>query len=268
MTDLGFIKSLFLGVVQGITEFLPVSSSAHLILISWFQNGKPLALFLNTALHIGTLASILCYFWRDWLGLLSGLMQKKKSPLQFEKSKNLLFNLLIGSIPAGFFGLSFKKEIESYFHHPSSTILPLAIFGFILWYSDKTSKKHKSIGDMQKAQAFMIGLCQAMALIPGVSRSAATIWGARVLSFNRKEAARFSFLLGTPAMFGAGLLHIKEFTLYYHEADFLTAVTSSFIVGLLSIQFFLKFIEKFGFLIFAIYRLILALVLSFLVLRY
>ena len=116
---------------------------------------------------------------------------------------------------------------------------------------------------MKKSQAFLIGLCQACALIQGLSRSAATIFAARTLNFKRIEAARFSFLLGTPAMCGATLLHFKEFLLYYQNADFQTLLASSFLVGILSIKFFLSFISKYSFLAFALYRLALALLISY-----
>ena len=120
MIELGFLKSLILGLIQGITEFLPVSSSAHLIIVSWWFEGKSLPLFLNTALHTGTLFAIICYFWKDWFNLVKGLLEKKTHPKNFIKSSQLLTNLVIGSIPAAFVGLLLKNEIESYFHNPTN----------------------------------------------------------------------------------------------------------------------------------------------------
>ena len=258
------LLSLLLGLVQGISEFLPISSSGHLILVSWFMDGKPLPLAVNTALHFGTLLSVLIYFWKDWLQLLlrtrDRIIYKKKS---FEAGV-LLPALILGSVPAGLLGILGRHQIVALFHNPLSVTAPLFLVGFILWYSDLKSPVNRSLPQLRIRDGIIIGLAQACALIPGVSRSGATIAAARFQGFDRDSAARFSFLLGTPAMGGAALLHIKDFLASWNDPAFISGVLCSFVVGCLTIRFFLAFIRKAGFLVFAIYRAILASVILYL----
>jgi undecaprenyl-diphosphatase len=256
-----YLQAVCLGILQGITEFLPVSSSAHLILVSWWWDGKPLPMYLNVALHFGTLLAVLVYFAKDWLEMLT---KTKRYFFYKEKSfaANTLFpSLVIASIPAGILGLSFKSSIEKYFHSPQTIVLPLFTVGILLWLVDKFCGTEKKLGSLTIASAFLIGIAQSFALIPGVSRSGATIIAARLLHFERSDAAKFSFLLGTPAMFGAALLHLGDFAQQVAEPKFYLSIIVSFLVGLATIKFFLEFIKKFGFLVFALYRGLLALVL-------
>lgn len=255
------IYPVLLGVVQGIAEFLPISSSAHLILTSWWMEGVPLSLELNVSLHMGTLFAVLIYFHRDWLELFQGffkeipeLKQQKIGPY----TKKWLI-LVLASIPAAILGLTLKDQIEETFHNPISTILPLIIVGIALWWMDKKSQHLHSFQNMSFKDGFMIGIAQACALIPGVSRSGATIFAARYLNYKREEATRFSFLLGTPAMGGAALLHAKEIHASLQNPVFQLGVTISCLVGCFAIHFLLKWIKKAGFGIFAIYRVGLAL---------
>ncbi|MFK7823651.1 MAG: undecaprenyl-diphosphate phosphatase [Oligoflexales bacterium] len=251
--------SAILGIIQGITEFLPVSSSAHLIFVSWLMEGKPLPLAVNTALHFGTLIAVLIYFWRDWLALINGSVATVfKGQKNFEGT-TLLPALLLGSVPAGFVGILAKDQIEDIFHNPLSITLPLACVGFLLWFIDKRSSGSLSMQEMNVKMGIYIGFAQACALIPGVSRSGATISASRALGLSRDASARFSFLLGTPAMGGAALLHYKDFIASLGDPSFYIGIITSCVVGCLAIRFFLKFISRFGFLAFAIYRASLAL---------
>ena len=252
------VFSAILGIIQGITEFLPVSSSAHLIFVSWLMEGKPLPLAVNTALHFGTFIAVLIYFWKDWLALAQGSMKTIfKGERTFEGS-TLLPALILGSVPAGLIGILAKDQIEAIFHNPLSITLPLACVGFLLWFIDKKSNRSMTMKDMNLKMGLYIGLAQACALIPGVSRSGATISASRALGLSRDASARFSFLLGTPAMGGAALLHYKDFMASIGDPSFYIGIISSCIVGCLAIRFFLSFISKFGFLAFAIYRAALA----------
>ena len=261
MDGLSYLKTILLGIIQGITEFLPISSSAHLLLFSDFLNkGKSIPLFYNVALHFGTALAILVYFRKDWLQIMFSL---KKYPV-VDKNQKLLLNLIIGSIPAAIIGLSFKNFIEKHLHNTYTIILPLGIFGIVLWLIDSKTKEKKNLYELKRGQAFLIGLGQTLALIPGVSRSAATIVVCRLLNLSRLDSARFSFLLGTPAMFGAAFLERKEFYLNIGSPEFHLGLLSSFFVGLISIHFFLKIISHFGFFAFAFYRVLLSLFLSFL----
>ncbi|MBP6219231.1 MAG: undecaprenyl-diphosphate phosphatase [Oligoflexales bacterium] len=253
------IKAALLGLVQGITEFLPISSSAHLIVASWWMNGDVLPLSLNVALHFGTLAALLFYFYRQWFELLMGLYRRVVYREVSFSSDTLFPALILGSIPAAILGLSLEKKLEELFHHPLTVCLPVAGVGIALWLADKKGASRKLLGDLSLKDAFLIGLAQSCALIPGVSRSGATILCARVLSYKRPDAAKFSFLLGTPAMAGAALLHVKDFWAYRTDSSFYVGVLSSCFVGCFAIHFFMKFITRFGFLPFAIYRVLFAL---------
>ena len=256
------MEALLLGAVQGVTEFLPISSSAHLLIVSWLLDGQTLPLALNIALHIGTLSAVLFYFWRDWLRLCQtswSLASRRAVP---DEDKHLLFGIFVGSLPAGFLGILFHKEIEAIFHQsPFTSVAPLAFFGVLLWWVDKKAPERLTLNHLTWKQAFWIGCTQAIALIPGSSRSGMTITGGRWLGFQRADATRFSFLLGTPAMGGAALLQSKQLMEHILDPTFVVGVLSSLIVGLLSIHLLLSYVRRFGFLPFAIYRVILAIVL-------
>lgn len=259
------LYAILLGITQGIAEFLPISSSGHLIIFSWLVNDKPLPLELNVALHLGTLFAILIFFRQDWFNIANAakdhLIHKKPS----YTSRVLLPALIIGSIPAGIIGIFWKDIIEKIFHNPLSVTIPLALVGFILWWVDKEFTSIRKLDSITIKEGFLIGVAQACALIPGVSRSGATIIAGRWLGLERGEAARYSFLLGTPAMGGAALLYGKELFSNVSNPTFIIGFFTSFIVGYLSIKFFLHFLKKFGFLIFAIYRFALALAIVILI---
>ena len=253
------------GVIQGLAEFLPISSSAHLVFASTVLKGEALPLSLNVGLHMGTFIALLLFFFKDWVGLavktFQGLVQKKPS---FEYNR-LLPALIIGSIPAGIIGVLFNHLIEEKFENVYFIAYPLIIFGILLWYVDEKLPHDKKLSELTAWQGLVIGVFQTLALFPGVSRSGASIIGARLLKFNRTDAAKFSFMLGTPAMAGAALLKWKDILAYFHEADFLVGFGVSTLVGMLAIKFFLDFLKKFGFAFFAVYRVVLALaVLAFL----
>jgi undecaprenyl-diphosphatase len=251
------VHAWILGVIQGLTEFLPVSSSGHLIVFSWIMDGKPLPLAFNVALHIGTLSAILFYFWRDWLDLLQGnlaAMQQGKANAQ----SRLLGNILLGSVPAGIIGGLWEDEIEAFLHHPGIVCITLISVGWLLWWVDRRSPVTQKMLELSPKQAFLIGVAQAVALIPGTSRSGATILCGRWLGLDRAEAARFSFMLGTPAMAGAALLKGKYILASIHQPEFWVGVISSAAVGYAAISFLLAFLRRYGFGVFAVYRTVLA----------
>lgn len=263
--DFSYIYAALLGIIQGISEFLPISSSGHLILFSWLVNNKPLPIELNVALHLGTLFAILIFFRQDWKNIIRSCFDHAFKKQPSHTSTVLVPAILLGSIPAGIIGILWKDQIEAIFHNPTSVILPLAGVGFILWYADKKFLSNKNISSISILDGILIGCAQAVALIPGVSRSGSTIIAGRILKLERGEAARFSFLLGTPAMGGAALLHGKNLFAHIGDPLFIIGFFTSFIVGYLSIKFFLSFLKKFGFLFFAIYRLIIATIIAILV---
>jgi undecaprenyl-diphosphatase len=262
----GWGLALILGAVQGLSEFLPISSSAHLIIFSWLVAGKPLPLVLNVAMHVGTLSSVVIFFLSDWLSIARSLVERVSKGRRSFQADVLLPGLVIGSIPAAVVGLLGEEYIEGYFHHPFMVVLPLIVVGFVLWYVDARRPQVLGLEGMTIRKAWTIGMAQALALIPGVSRSGITIIAARNYGFNRSAAARFSFLLGTPALAGAALLHAKEICAHITEPMFYLGMISSCVVGCLAIKFFIAFIQRYGFLAFAIYRALLAVVLVLIVL--
>jgi undecaprenyl-diphosphatase len=259
------LYALLIGIVQGITEFLPVSSSAHLILTSHFFDGQTMPLSLNIALHLGTVTAVLVYFHKDWFEMAHAGLARLSGKRSFAADV-LLPALLIGSIPAGVIGILWQDQIEQTLHHPIATIIPLALVGIAMWWFDKSCPTNRNLSTLTFKDALLVGLAQACALIPGTSRSGATILTGRLLGFDRQSAARFSFLLGTPAMTGAALLNAKEILQSLDDPTFYIGFLTSAVVGCFAIGFLLKFLKNFGFLAFAIYRVLLAFILAFILL--
>ena len=255
-----FIYPILLGIVQGISEFLPISSSGHLVILSFFVSGETLPLHINIALHIGTLAAVLIYFWKDWLRLLIGLKEDVVNKKRSFESRVLIPGLILGSVPAGVIGILWQDQIEEVFHKPGLVAWPLMIVGFLIWLADVKSPTKKVIQEITLKDTIIIGVFQAIALIPGVSRSGITILGGRLLGIQRDEAAKFCFLLGTPAMLGAALLNGSKILDSFGQDGFFVGCLSAVVVGCLSIKFLLAYLRKFGFLAFAIYRLIVGIV--------
>lgn len=260
-------EAAILGIIQGASEFLPISSSGHLILASWAMSGKALSIELELALHLGTFGALLIYFRSYWFSMINGLWRKVRYSEESFIASKLFPALVIGSIPASLAGFFGSKVIEKLFYHPLSIIIPMATVGILLWLIDTYAPSKKNIKTMTFKDALIVGITQAFALIPGVSRSGATIIGGRILGLEKKEAVEFSFLLGTPVMFGAALLHAKGIASHVGSPIFYVGVTVSFLVGYLTIKYFLKFISHFSFLAFAIYRLALSATILFLVLN-
>lgn len=254
-----YFYAALLGVVQAFTEFLPVSSSAHLILVSEAIDGEAMPLALNVALHMGTALAVLLYFWRDWLAMGRGVLDMAARRPGNQAARVVLPGLILGSVPAGVLGIAAHEWIEETLHHPLWVVAPLILVGVALWLSDRYFTGNDALADLSIKKAFLIGMAQATALFPGVSRSGATILCARALGLGRVDAARYSFLLGTPAMMGAALLKGPEILEHSGDPRFGIGFLTSFIVGLLVIRFFLGFLRRFGFGVFAVYRVLLGL---------
>ncbi len=252
------IQAIILGIVQGIGEFLPISSSGHLIIVSWLMSGKTLPLTLNIALHVGTLLAVLVYFWRDWLNIFKATLNRVFSNTKSYETSILLPGIILGSVPAGVIGLLWEDKIEQIFHNPLSVCAPLFFVGIALWQIDKRWPVTKTSNDLTILDCVLIGVGQACALIPGVSRSGATILTGRLRGIDRASAARFSFMLGTPAMGGAALLKYKQLFASASDPVFYVGTGVSFVTGLLAIGFLLRFLKSYGFGVFAAYRALLA----------
>lgn len=243
-----------MGVVQGLTEFFPVSSSAHLVLVPWIFKFQDPGLAFDIALHAGTLFAIIFALWSDWLDMAKSLFEK--GPSFFRK---LILFLVITSVPGALFGYFLEDKAATVFRSPLLIAATLAIFGVILWYVDRNVEKAEKIENMDAKKSLLIGLSQAVAIIPGVSRSGATITAGRALGFSRESAVKYSFLAALPIILGATVFGLRntsvsEFFQVSWILGFLAAFSSSFI----AIKLFLKFAKKSNFDIFLYYRLFLA----------
>ncbi len=262
---MGILEIIILGIVQGIAEFLPISSSAHLIIfrdVFGIGNGinENVALCLDIALHLGTLLAIGIYFFKDFIGMIAKGFTKGMK----DKEGKILWFLVIATIPAAIVGVLFEDVIENAIRTNYILIaLALAIMGIIIYFVDKLSKQTNSIEEMNWKEALIIGCSQVFALIPGFSRSGTTIATARALKLNREDAAKFSFYLSAPVVLGAVGLHLLKAETWQiisaNASIFMIGVLVAFMAGLLCIEFLLKYLKKHDFKIFMWYRIILAL---------
>jgi len=258
-----------LGIVQGLTEFLPVSSSAHLILVPWFLGWKPEGLTFDVALHVGTAIAILAFFWKDWIRLAKELLLGfKEGKLLGNADRRLAWLLIVGTLPAMVAGLALEKKAEAQLRSPLITVFTLAALAALLFFAERKSRQSRAVGNYGWVDAILIGLSQAIALIPGVSRSGITMTTAMLRDSDRTSAARFSFLLSTPVIVGAGLLQILHLLkAVRHPAAAMEpihwgALTVGFVcaavTGFLCIRYFLRYIQTRSFTPFVIYRFLLA----------
>lgn len=258
------IQALFLGFVQGLTEFLPISSSGHLIIIPEIFNwtGVVDSLEFDVAVHLGTTLAVITYFWRDWANIFSSFFDSvfsdTKKVLE-NPSSRLLLLIIVGSIPAAIVGLLFRDFIETGVRSSLIVGVNLIVFGILLWITDKAvqEREFRKVG---WKDTVLIGVAQAISLIPGVSRSGITIAAARSRGIKRDAAVRFSFLLSTPAIIGAGLLTSKE--LFYtgltqNQSVFFVGFVAAAISGWIAIKFLLNFVKNNSFTVFVIYRIVL-----------
>lgn len=260
-----WIIAVVLGIVQGLGEFLPISSSAHLIIVRWLfgwnavidQIGGNLDIALDVALHMGTLLAVLIYFFQDWLELVTNGFTKGLNT----KEGKMFWYLVLATIPGGIAGLLFESAIDKFIRsQPLIIAVGLAVMGTILYYVDKNSAQKVNYTGITFKQTLLIGFSQALALIPGVSRSGITMTTGRLLGLTREASAKFSFLLATPIIAGAALKHTPEIIHNIASPLFLVGTITSAIVGLLCISLLLKYLQRNNFAIFAAYRIILAVI--------
>lgn len=246
-------QAVILGIVQGLTEFLPVSSSAHLNIFPWLFGWQEIPDSFDIALHFGTLLALCIYFFKDWIKLItSGYKQVIKKEKSTEGK--LFWYIVIATIPTGLLSIVLDKFSEKYLGGMAPIAIALIVMGIILYIVDKKADSEISIENMSFKQSLIIGLSQALAAaFPGVSRSGITITTARLFKMDRASSARYSFLLSAPIILAAVLVKVKDFAF---SIPFIIGVLASFIVGLLVIKFLMKYIEKRSYKIFAIYRVI------------
>ncbi len=247
-------QALVMSIIQGLGEFLPISSSAHLVLAPWALGWDDPGLTFDVALHMGTLIAVVIFFWKDWTGLLSEAALRRSTP-----KARLFWYLLIATIPGAAIGYLLEEQAETVFRNPFLIGTMLIVMGGILYWVDRTAVKRKSIWGVSIKDSLLIGLSQAFAIIPGVSRSGVTMTAGRALGLTREASARFSFLLSTPIIFGAGVMQIKNLSTADINTAFITGIVSSAVVGFISIGFLLKFLTEHSFALFVWYRFALGL---------
>jgi undecaprenyl-diphosphatase len=198
------IQVIVLALIQGLTEFLPVSSTAHLYLTSWLMGWQIEALDFDIALHIGTLLAVVIYFFKDWVQIIAqGFGIRIGEDSELKRNQMLLWLLVIATIPVGIFGLVFNKQAETVWRTPYVMGVMLVTVGLLMWFAENASRKHRDLAGVNLFDAVVIGLAQALAIVPGTSRSGITITAGLFRDFSRESAARFSFLLSTPAIAAA-----------------------------------------------------------------
>lgn len=246
-------QAIIYGIVQGLGEFLPISSTAHITLAPWLFGWKDPGLAFDIALHMGTLLAVLIFFWNDWIRLIKAGLTDVKS-----KDGKLFWYIMLACIPGGIFGVLFEDKVETTLRNPLLIGIMLIVMGIVLYVADKYSKSEVVLKDIGFKRSFLIGVSQALAMIPGVSRSGITMATGRAFKLNREDSARFTFLLSTPFIFLSGVYKAKDLiSVQIDTLPFLVAIVTSGIVGALSIKFILDYLKKKGYGIFVIYRLIL-----------
>jgi len=251
---LTLFQAIIFGLVQGLGEFLPISSSAHLVLLPWLFGWTDPGLTFDIALHIGTLIAVIIYFWKDWLQLfIKGFTDTKST------DGRMFWYLVAATIPGAIIGYLLENIAETVFRSPILIAVMLIIMGIILYRADQKSPKKTEMNDISFKTAMLIGISQAMAIIPGVSRSGVTMTTGLLTGLTREASARFSFLLSTPIIFGAAAIKLPEIMSNPSmiTTDFIVGMIVSFISGLASIGFLLRYIQTKNFLPFSIYRFIL-----------
>lgn len=261
------IQIIVLALLQGLTEFLPISSSAHLILVPQIVDGwRDQGLAFDVAVHVGTLSAVVLYFQkelkpmtRDWFASLTSH--------QLTPDSRLAWAVLLGTIPVGLVGLLFKDLIETHLRSPLVIASATIVFGLLLWWADWQGKRNRDEHSITWRDVLVIGCAQALALIPGTSRSGATMTAGLMMGMTREAAARFSFLLSIPVITLSGALVTKDLIEQAGPVDWSALFIGTALAGFtayLCIHYFLKLLEKIGMLPFVIYRLILGMLLFYL----
>jgi len=253
------LQALIFGFIQGFGEMLPISSSAHLVLFPYIFKINDPGLAFDVALHFGTLLAILGFFWQDWLNITKGLIKLIKERKVTDFYQRLGVMLLIASIPGAIFGIFLNKYAETIFRGPVLIASMMALMGIVLYFADHRGRGKKTIKELSYKKSLLIGLAQAVAIIPGVSRSGITISFGLFDGLSRKEAAKFSFLMSAPIIAGAAIAKIPDLSSkIIATSTFWIAMVASIVSSLIAIKFLLGFVRKHSFNLFVFYRLSLA----------
>ena len=248
------LQAIFLGIIQGLTEFLPISSSAHLNIMPWLFHWQEIPESFDVALHFGTLLAICIYFFKDWIDLIIG-GYKKAIKKEDSTDGRIFWYIVISTIPTGILSIILEKFSDKYLPGMAPIAVALIVMGILLYVIDKKSQSEVGYDKITFKQGFLIGLSQALAFIPGVSRSGITMTTGRLMGVDRESTAKYSFMLAAPITFGAALYKLVSgaFTI---NLSFAIGILTSFIVGIFVIKFLLDYLKKGSFKLFAIYRVI------------
>ena len=244
------LKALILGILQGATEFLPVSSSGHLVLVPWWLGWSEPSVLFDVILHLGTLLAVLIYFWRDWLMLLRAGLRALRTRSTQDPEVRLLLLLIVGTMPAALAGALLKDFFESTFSHPTLAAAFLLVTALLLCFGERVHSSDRSLSDMTTRDSLTIGLAQAVAIFPGISRSGSTIAAGLSRDLSRPTSARFSFLLAAPVILGAGVSHAIDIATGRVPIDHDMAVSmlvgfaAAALVGFLAISFLMRLVQQ------------------------
>lgn len=258
------VHALFLGIIQGLTEFLPISSSGHLLLYhEWVGSSVADDLAFDASLHLGTLAAILWYFWRDFVRLLRAwIASLRERTIGSDTDRRLAWSVILGTIPAGIVGATVGNDIEAAFRTPMTVAVTLVIGAVGLALAERFGKKHRSLATLCLSCAMVVGVFQVFALIPGVSRSGATIIAGLLIGLNREAAARFAFYLAAPIVLLAGgisFFNLLRASLTANDVLLiLVGIGTSAVVGYLTIRWLLGYLQRSSLMVFVWYRIALA----------
>ena len=258
LTSVTVFQALVLGIIQGLSEFLPISSSAHLALAPWILHWPDPGLAFDVALHFGTLVAVLWYFRNEWVALAvaaKDIIVKRR--VETERERRVVF-LILATIPGAIAGLALEKRAESTFREPSVVAIALIVMGVLLWLIDRFASRDRTLSQMRWTDALVIGLAQMFAIIPGVSRSGSTITAGRGLRFTREDAAVFSFLMSMPIIAAAAVLKMPQALREQGlSAPMIIGILASAISGWLAISVLLRVVSRHSYGVFALYRVLL-----------
>lgn len=258
-------QAFVLGLVQGVSEFLPISSSGHLVIVPWLLGWPASSLLFDTVVHWGTLLSILLVFWRDFFAIIVSTWRSVHDRSLADVNARLGWFIVVGSLPAAISGLLLKDLIEQFYHTPLAAAGFLAVTALLLAGSEwmtRNLRQRTTLRQLMFRQSFLIGLAQAVALVPGISRSGITMAAALAQGVGREAAARYSFLLGAPVFFGAGLLQVSDMlttdpgTVQAELPALLVGFTTSAVSGYLAIRWLLAYLRRNRLYLFSVYCLL------------
>ncbi|MGH7948175.1 MAG: undecaprenyl-diphosphate phosphatase [Candidatus Binataceae bacterium] len=256
------LHSFVLGALQGLTEFLPVSSSAHLVIVPWLLGWRDPGLAYDVALHLGTLVALLIYYRREWRDIAVAIMRPQSGGRDGARARRLFALLLVASVPGALVGLALEKQAETAFRAPPLIAVTLSLMGVMLLLADRWSPQKRTIGEITMVDALVVGFSQALAIIPGVSRSGATITAARIVGMKREDAANFSFMMATPIIAGAGLLEAHKVLQAGIDSEVVTGFVAALVFSLIAIAALVRFVRTRTYAPFVWYRFVLAAVIA------